>query len=68
MHNRKKLPADELIAEVIWLADGGMHPEHIAEALGRSLTGIERILRNHGHTDLSNRFDVAYKRIRAGAA
>lgn len=40
--SRKHIPGEELLAEVEWLLDGGMHPLYIITAVERSPQAIAK--------------------------
>lgn len=50
----------EIIAEVEWLIEGGMHPLYIADALGRSEAALYKLCWRHGRNDLANLFGRQY--------
>lgn len=54
----------EVIAEVDWLLQGNVHPELIAQTLGRSMVSLESAARRLGRNDLSNQFNRIIKRDR----
>jgi hypothetical protein len=44
-----KMPGPELLAEVEWQLDFGMHPIHISTVLQKTPVAIERAARRHGN-------------------
>lgn len=57
-----KMTAAEVIAEVEWLLDGGMHPLYIAEAIGRTTHALNKLMWRHGRSDLARLFDQSHQR------
>lgn len=54
--HRPKLVARELLDEVNWLLDGGVHPLLIAQTLGKSCQSIDRAARVHGDQRIARLF------------
>lgn len=46
---RKKLPADETLAELEWLLDNGARPWEAASALGRTQAGLSKMAYKYGN-------------------
>ena len=68
MKSGSKMSGDEVLAEVEWLLGGGIHPEHIAKQVDRSVAAITRIARRHGHAEIARRFGAVEKAQLARAA
>ncbi|MFA5898120.1 MAG: hypothetical protein WC829_03290 [Hyphomicrobium sp.] len=45
-------PAADLVEEVEWLLSFGIHPDQIAQAIGKKTASIERALYRQGRADL----------------
>jgi len=54
-----RLTTSELLDEVEWLMDGGMHPLHIAKALGTTITAVEMKARRSGRSVVQQAFLTA---------
>jgi len=57
----KRLKGVELLDEVEWLLDGGVHPELVLQELGTTAARVESTARRHGRPHLS----AVYMRVRA---
>lgn len=55
----------ELVEEIEWLLDGGVHPLMICTQLGRSAEALERVARTHGRPDLARKFWPVCEELRA---
>ena len=62
-----KMTGREVLAEVQWLLDGGVHPELIAQQLGRSVEAINRMARRHRQLEIARVFNQAARRYRTAA-
>jgi hypothetical protein len=58
-----RMTADEVLAEVDWLLNSGLHPDHIAKQIGRSLVAIETMARHHNRPDISRIFNRVIKKV-----
>lgn len=69
---RKPMSRAEVLVEVEWLLDGGVHPLLIAQTLGRSVGAIEKAARDLGNARVREAFtqpvvEARYRRERARA-
>ena len=55
----------ELLAEVEWLLDGGVHPLMVCQVMGRSAGSIEKAAYRHGRADIGSAFGRVQKLERA---
>lgn len=51
-----RMTGAELLEEVEWLLDGGVHPLMVAQMLGRTVSGIDRTARRLGNKRVSQVF------------
>lgn len=51
-----RMSSDEVIAEVEWLLNFGMHPLLIADVLGRTESSLYKLCWRRGRNDLANMF------------
>ena len=54
-----RLTTSDLLDEVEWLMNGGMHPFLIAEALGTTIYAVEMKARRSGRTEVRQEFSHA---------
>lgn len=52
----KPLTGKELVEEVDWLISAGMHPQYVADTLGKSLAAIAIACRRADRKDLATHF------------
>lgn len=52
----RRLSADEFVAEVEWLIDGGLHAVHVAHAMHSTVHAIQRRMERAGRHDLARPF------------
>jgi len=52
--------------EVRWMESFGVHPTHIAAALGRTIESTATILRRHGLNDLARPFSDELQYMKTG--
>jgi hypothetical protein len=57
----KRMKGPEVVEEVLWLLDAGVHPLMVAQVLGRSMTSIQKLGRRYDVPVLRTRFAVLYK-------
>lgn len=55
-----RMTYEEVIAEVEWLLDAGIHPLLISDILGRSESALYKLCWRHGRNDLANLFGRQY--------
>ena len=63
-----RLTGSELLAEVEWLLDGGVHPLMVCQVLGRSAGSVEKAAYRLGRADVGRRFSSSQKLERDVAA
>ena len=51
-----KMRSDDLVAEVEWLLEGGLHPVWIGKSVGKNLNAIEKAMQRAGRYDLARPF------------
>jgi hypothetical protein len=68
MATKPRMTPAETVEEVRWFLESGIHPENIATALGRSLGGLERVLRNQREHEMAATFDRALRVTRKGTS
>lgn len=56
---KRRLTGVELLAEVRWLLDGGVHPLMVCTVLGKSLDAVEITARRYGQADIARVFAAA---------
>ncbi len=59
-----RMTGAEILAEVDWLLEGGVHPAMVAQVVGRGLHSIDRLARRHGRDDIAQLFSREYARDR----
>lgn len=66
----RRLTVYEIVEEVEWLLDGGMHPLMICKQMGRTLSGIDRAARRVGNERVARVFARHYaeERLRKARA
>ncbi len=59
-----RMTGAEILAEVDWLLEGGVHPAMVAQVLNREVGTLEMMARRHGRKDLALVFAREYARER----
>ena len=62
-----KMTTPEVLAEVSWLMEAELHPEHVAKQLGRTMASLEKLARTHGELDIAREFRKAIRHTERAA-
>ena len=60
----KPPPASQVFEDCDWLLSNGVDPVHVAQQLGRTVAGLEKLARMNGRPDLSRLFGAEASRGR----
>ena len=65
MTTQRRLTGPELLTEVNWLLDGGVHPLLVVQTLGKSAMAIDRAARTYGDQRVARLFTYPAQQERA---